>query len=215
MFSQRKRRLFLGLGLAVALALAVSPASASAVSTLTGESLSGSSSSGNSRTCPTPTYSVSGTATVPYPGTFTESGTWTIQGSDPFSATFTITSGANTITGTKSAEILTTPGVSFTDVGCVNVGADPAAAHLTGVPYTATIHTPSGSFHDEGTSVVDVDITESGAATLTESFVSSLAQPVPLAPTSKDQCKNNGWKNFPQFKNQGECVSFAVSHSQT
>lgn len=26
-------------------------------------------------------------------------------------------------------------------------------------------------------------------------------------PTSKDQCKNGGWRNFPQFKNQGDCVS--------
>lgn len=27
-------------------------------------------------------------------------------------------------------------------------------------------------------------------------------------PTSKAQCKNGGWRNFPQFKNQGDCVSF-------
>jgi hypothetical protein len=29
-------------------------------------------------------------------------------------------------------------------------------------------------------------------------------------PTSKDQCKNDGWKVFnnPTFKNQGACVSF-------
>ena len=27
-------------------------------------------------------------------------------------------------------------------------------------------------------------------------------------PTSKDQCKDGGWRNFPQFKNQGDCVSF-------
>jgi hypothetical protein len=26
-------------------------------------------------------------------------------------------------------------------------------------------------------------------------------------PTSKDQCKNGGWRNFPGFKNQGECVA--------
>jgi hypothetical protein len=38
---------------------------------------------------------------------------------------------------------------------------------------------------------------------------------VPVAPTSKDQCQNNGWKNFPQFKNQGECVSFVERQSQT
>jgi hypothetical protein len=27
-------------------------------------------------------------------------------------------------------------------------------------------------------------------------------------PTSKDQCKNGGWQDFSQFKNQGDCVSF-------
>lgn len=31
--------------------------------------------------------------------------------------------------------------------------------------------------------------------------------PLPV-PTSKDQCKNGGWRTFPQFKNQGDCVSF-------
>jgi hypothetical protein len=30
-------------------------------------------------------------------------------------------------------------------------------------------------------------------------------------PTSKDQCKNGGWTAFPQFKNQGDCVSFVAS----
>jgi hypothetical protein len=30
----------------------------------------------------------------------------------------------------------------------------------------------------------------------------------PLLPTTKEQCKNGGWLNYPQFKNQGDCVSF-------
>jgi hypothetical protein len=30
-------------------------------------------------------------------------------------------------------------------------------------------------------------------------------------PTSKEQCMNDGWKNFPAFKNQGDCVSFVAS----
>ena len=34
------------------------------------------------------------------------------------------------------------------------------------------------------------------------------AQPFP---TSKDQCKNNGWRNFPGFKNEGDCVSFVAT----
>jgi hypothetical protein len=32
-----------------------------------------------------------------------------------------------------------------------------------------------------------------------------------VLPTSKDQCKHGGWRDFPQFKNQGECVAF-VEH---
>ncbi len=30
-------------------------------------------------------------------------------------------------------------------------------------------------------------------------------------PTTKEQCKNGGWRNFPQFKNQGLCIAF-VNH---
>jgi hypothetical protein len=30
----------------------------------------------------------------------------------------------------------------------------------------------------------------------------------PPPPTSKQQCKHGGWKDFPQFKNQGRCVRF-------
>jgi hypothetical protein len=25
---------------------------------------------------------------------------------------------------------------------------------------------------------------------------------------SKEQCKNGAWRNFPQFKNQGQCIAF-------
>jgi hypothetical protein len=38
------------------------------------------------------------------------------------------------------------------------------------------------------------------------------AQPFP---TSKDQCKNGGWRNFPGFKNQGDCVSFVATGGKT
>lgn len=36
-----------------------------------------------------------------------------------------------------------------------------------------------------------------------------------LAPTTKDQCKNNGWKTFNTFKNQGDCVSSVVANSKS
>jgi choice-of-anchor C domain-containing protein len=31
------------------------------------------------------------------------------------------------------------------------------------------------------------------------------------APTNKDQCKNDGWKEYSVFKNQGDCVSFVAT----
>ena len=31
------------------------------------------------------------------------------------------------------------------------------------------------------------------------------------APASKEECEDGGWRNFPQFKNQGQCIAF-VNH---
>jgi hypothetical protein len=33
------------------------------------------------------------------------------------------------------------------------------------------------------------------------------AQPLP---TSKDQCKNGGWKTYGSFRNQGDCITFVI-----
>jgi hypothetical protein len=33
-------------------------------------------------------------------------------------------------------------------------------------------------------------------------------------PTSKAQCKNGGWRNYPQFMNQGQCVAFVVQQAR-
>jgi hypothetical protein len=30
-------------------------------------------------------------------------------------------------------------------------------------------------------------------------------------PTTKDQCKNGGWKTYGAFRNQGHCVSFVAT----
>jgi hypothetical protein len=37
--------------------------------------------------------------------------------------------------------------------------------------------------------------------------------PAPRVPTSKEQCKDGGWRNFPQFKNQGQCIAFVNRNS--
>jgi hypothetical protein len=33
-------------------------------------------------------------------------------------------------------------------------------------------------------------------------------------PTTKDQCKNGGWKSYGVFKNQGDCVSFVATRGK-
>jgi hypothetical protein len=203
MVSQRKCRLMLSPGLMAALALAVSPPTTSAVSTLTGADFVSSAGQGDPGGCVRPSaFNVSGSATGPYPGPFTEAGTF--NGAPSVSASFSITSGTTTVTGSKSPA--PRPSGSFT---CGGAGF--ASVLARGEPYTATIHTPSGNFHDEGLTTVRASVSESGAATLTESFTSSLAEAVLIVPTSKAQCKKGGWRAYPQFKNQGRCVRFVVT----
>jgi len=51
-------------------------------------------------------------------------------------------------------------------------------------------------------------LTQYGA---TSDLVQSESVVGPSAPSSKDQCMNGGWRNFPGFKNEGDCVSFVAS----
>ena len=46
---------------------------------------------------------------------------------------------------------------------------------------------------------------------LIRNFKSSLAAPTLIVPTRKKQCKRGGWRDYPQFKNQGQCVRFVVT----
>jgi hypothetical protein len=48
-----------------------------------------------------------------------------------------------------------------------------------------------------------------GLVTITYPAPITVGKPPP--PTRAQQCKRDGWKNFPQFKNQGQCVSFVKS----
>jgi hypothetical protein len=46
----------------------------------------------------------------------------------------------------------------------------------------------------------------------TEFTADRIGRITPPAPGSKDQCKAGGWRDFPQFKNQGQCVA-SVEHA--
>jgi hypothetical protein len=153
----------------------------------------------------TGTYSVSGHAFGPYTGTFTEDGSWTydsVADTGTVTANFTITTNdgsGNTVTGTASYSAPTPPSSGLFEV----CGFDAEAA-----PYSATIHTSVGAFHDEGLSYV-ANVAPSG---FEHGFETSLAGgPVPEAPTSKNQCTAGGWKTFGNFKNQGDCVRYVAT----
>ncbi|MGI9147998.1 MAG: hypothetical protein ACR2IK_15835 [Chloroflexota bacterium] len=154
---EQSRRLALSLtpGMALILGAAGSAAAAPATppATLTGETLIGNSSTGNSGGCPTSSYTVSGTAYGPYPGTFTESGTVTLSRSGTgtigsFAATFTITSGDTIVTGSKTVS----DGFCLNSLGGVTGFSDEPTV------YMVTIHTPSGNYRDQGTSMVNVEL---------------------------------------------------------
>jgi uncharacterized membrane protein len=194
-------------GIAIPAALAAPPA------TMTGEKFFDGAGGGTTScsTSGTSSFTSSGVATGPYAGTFTETGTATV--SQPphglgtvtgFSATFTVYS--------PSGDVLVTGSKSFDPTIPSGFGCRESPSHVVVVSvqttYEATIYTSAGNYRDEGTSLVG-DLFTNGASTLMdETFLSSLLEPVLIAPTTKEQCKNGGWMNYPQFKNQGDCVSF-------
>jgi hypothetical protein len=48
-------------------------------------------------------------------------------------------------------------------------------------------------------------------ALLPGSYRITLTGTVPCLPTTKEECKNGGWRGFGVFKNQGDCVSFVAT----
>jgi len=211
---ERGRQLLLSLGAGMILSVgaplpAAAAPSTTAPPTLTGESLNAGTDEGSS--CGYPgsfTFSMAGAATGPYAGTFTETGNGAAEAGPSYAlsaltATFTIQSPQGTVTGTKA--------LSQTVFTCY---ANPNQYLVEGnMTYQATIHTPTGNYLDHGTGVTEVGVNPRGNV-LIETFTSSLTQPVLIAPTSKDQCKHGGWRTYPQFKNQGQCVSFVKHKGQ-
>jgi hypothetical protein len=109
------------------------------------------------------TFTVTGGASGPYPGTFSETGTVILGGvpENPFAASsfesaFTINSVAGTVIGTKSLF-----GFEATSLGLCGTAAFPTGGanslHFEGtVSYSATITTPTGSGTDSGQSFVNL-----------------------------------------------------------
>lgn len=200
-----KKVLMFGAGLGVALVLS-GAAFAATPPTLTGETLaSGTTATTDHCTLPggAETFTFAGAASGPYAGPYSETLTVTYTSNGRLSMTgsgdFTITAGDTTVTGTT--DIIGTP-VCLADGG-LNFAFSGS--------YDATIATASGAFHDEGSTEGQGNTSRSD---LSEMFTSALPAPIPLLPTNAAQCKDDGWRSFGVFKNQGDCVSFVATRGK-
>jgi hypothetical protein len=131
-------------------------------------------------------YTVSGTATGPYPGTYFESGVATI-GPQPnpnvqavpvetFTASFVIQSAAGEVTGTKE---LTAPGNLTTGLGFCT---DALRSFGITTTYKARIRTAEGTFADNGLAIVTINEGPAfNPAQFFELFLSDLTAPIPVS----------------------------------
>ncbi|HEX8293200.1 MAG TPA: post-COAP-1 domain-containing protein, partial [Pyrinomonadaceae bacterium] len=108
-------------------------------------------------------FPTSGTATGPYPGTYTESGSVTFQNAPggiilSFSSQFTITSGANVITGTKQLASAQPPQGGNNRGACqVLPNGNLSVSNIfmiVAAEYTAAVPTADGTVTETGTSRV-------------------------------------------------------------
>jgi len=131
------------------------------------------------------------------------------------SAEFTLASKAQCQGGSPRFDIVIGGTVYF--LGCNNVAptinADGSATYVFTAATIAAggnqVPVPSGAIQ-----AADVLIDVQGTADLTNIKLNGVLQvPAVNAPSSKDACKNGGWKTFtePKFKNQGDCVSWVAT----
>jgi DNA-binding beta-propeller fold protein YncE len=95
----------------------------------------------------------------------------------------------------------------------VAAGADPNGVAVS--PDGGSVYVANGA-SDPGVSQYDVGAggalsPKSPATVVTGGTPQQVAVTPAQVPASKDQCKNGGWRNVPQFKNQGQCIAF-VDH---
>jgi hypothetical protein len=136
-----------------------------------------------------------------------------LEGQTFTSASFTLASTSQCQGGSPRFDVVTTTGLFF--LGCNNV--IPNGTTYTFTPATLAAAGNQVPFPTGTIQAIDVLIDIQGMADLTNITVNGELQvPAPSTPTSKDQCKNGGWKTFtnPAFKNQGDCVSFVATEGK-
>ena len=152
--------------------------------------------------CPSATNAAAGADITGFAGQTFTSAAFTLAGTDQCNG------------GSPRFDVVTTDDTFL--LGCNNVtpvvNGDGSATYTIDAATLAAagqqVPNPTGTIIS-----VDVKIDIEGVADLTDITFNGVAQ-VPVVPlTTKDQCKNGGWKTFtdPSFTNQGQCVSY-VNH---
>jgi hypothetical protein len=135
----------------------------------------------------------------------------------PFvSASFTLKSASQCNGGSPRFDILDSAGKVYF-LGCNNVTPVINPNGTATYNFTAAdllrINPTLGA---PGTIVAaDVAVDVQGVADISRIVFNGVRQvPAGTGPTSENQCKHGGWKNFtnPKFRNQGQCISYAKRH---
>jgi hypothetical protein len=133
--------------------------------------------------------------------------------------------------GVPSQTVLASASVLAADVptgigaqNWVSVPLIPPAPSVAGTQYAIVLSAPSATSTSayewvvsSGTAATYADGSffrsfTSGASWMADAFDNGFKTYVTvLLPTGKAQCKKGGWRNYPQFKNQGRCVRFVVT----
>ena len=146
-----------------------------------------------------------GTAVGPHVGPFVEHGTIVMTAGviTSWDVTFTIFDPLDTVTGTKS---LVGPATGH----CSNPAFDTSLGNATGaLSYNATFAADDST--ETGPSVANLNFTHLPNDAISGTFTETFGPSTPTTPTTKDDCKNGRWRNYPMFKNQGDCIAF-VNH---
>ena len=82
------------------------------------------------------------------------------------------------------------------------------------VTYAAILHSAQGAFSDSGNGFFSLEADAPGTTVPTIFFDETFDTSNGVLPADKDGCKNGGYRDFPQFKNQGDCVSFVTTQGK-
>jgi hypothetical protein len=203
-----KRRFGLSFVLAVGVLTAL-PSVGVAASTLFGESFTATHFTTGATNCFTPgtgrvIYNVDGIAAGPLTGSFVERGDLNMTAGlvTRWDVTFTIFDqlGNQVATGTKALAGAATGTCSNTTVELDGSGTGALSYNATFADGTTETGPSAATFSFVNPSDL-----------LTGTFSEDFGPSTPTGPKNKDDCKNAGYRNFPMFRNQGECIKF-VNH---